>query len=500
MSSTFNVEKFVGQFKPLSLILFALFTAIALWITYWSAKRVREVSHYYVAGARISGFVNGMAIAGDYMSAASFLGVAGLVSFFGLDGIYYAVGFLAGWILALVLAEAVRRAGRYTAGDIVTSTYAAKDVTIIVAIATICISVFYTIPQMVGAGSIAQALLGIPYELGVLIIGTLVIIIVATAGMVSTTFVQFVKAFLILAAGVILMISAWILLGNGSPIEFLSKFIGSEVSIVKAGKSVETTGIGFLSPGHRFPNPMDIISLSLALVLGTMSLPHILIRYLTVPNVVEARRSTLFAVLAIGTFYVATIFIGLAAAILDTRYYTNSNLSAPLLAAYVGSEPLFAYVSAVTFIVIVGTVAGLMMATAGALVRDLLVKSFNMRFESEKRELIIARGAAIAAGIFAMVMGILARGMNVAFLVGLAFAIASSSFLPGMIASLFLKNRVNSKIVALSMLVGLVSSIILILLSPTVMGKAAIFPLSNPGIVTIPLAFTVLGIGVVGKK
>ena len=283
----------VYSFQPLAFALFLAISGLTILISILAARKIRTASHYYVAGGGVKWFVNGIAFAGDYLSAASFLGIAGMIAFSGFDGFMYSIGFLAGWIVALLLiAEAFRRIGKYTLGDALVHRFKSKKIRLAAAISTLTVSIFYLIPQMVGAGSIIVPLLGLPYEIGVLIIGLVVIFIVATAGMVSTTYVQFIKGFLLLIAAFGLTIGVLMASGYG-PLDFISRIISDPAIVMPKGNII--SGETLMSPGLRFKNPLDFVSLAMALILGTAALPHILIRYYTVPSPSDARKSTVIA-------------------------------------------------------------------------------------------------------------------------------------------------------------------------------------------------------------
>ncbi len=481
----------MAEIQPLSLAIFMIITVATLIISIYASRRVRTAGHYYVAGGGVKWFVNGFAIAGDYLSAASFLGITGLIAFAGYDGFIYAIGFLAGWIVALFLvAEPLRAIGKYTFADALTSKFKSRRIRLMAAISTLVISVFYLIPQMVGAGSIVGPLLGLDYEVGVVIIGGLVVVIVATAGMVSTTWVQFIKGFLLLIAVIGLTVGVLVVAGLG-PLDFIGTIINGNVTL-PTGKVV--SGDVFMSPGLKYTNPLDFISLAIALILGTAALPHILIRYLTVPKPSDARKSTVVAIVVMGIFYMLILFLGLGAIYFfnlghPTLNPADANLSAPLLAKYIGGDAFYAIISSIAFATILGTVAGLIMASAGAIAHD-IYKGVLGRQADEKKSLYISKMTAVGVGVVAIVLGILSKGQNVAFLVGLAFAIAASANLPALLCTLFWK-RTTEKGIIVGIAAGLAASILLIVISPTMMGSGAFFSLNNPGIVSIPLGFAV---------
>jgi cation/acetate symporter len=493
----------MAEIQPLTLAIFILITVATLVISIIAARRVRTAGHYYVAGGGVRWFVNGFAIAGDYLSAASFLGITGLVAFYGYDGFIYAIGFLAGWIVALFLvAEPLRAIGKYTFTDAIDANYNYRGIKLMAAISTLVVSLFYLIPQMVGAGSIVGPLLGLDYEVGVIVIGLVVIGIVATAGMVSTTWVQFIKGFLLLIAVIALTVGVLAYVGLG-PFAFIGDVINSMLTL-PSGKIV--SGEQFMSPGMKYTNPLDFVSLALALILGTAALPHILIRYYTVPKPADARRSTVVAIIVMGVFYMLILFLGLGAiyifqepggaSVLNPR---DANMTAPLLAQYIGGDVFYAIISSIAFATILGTVSGLIMASAGAIAHDIYTEVL-MKKSTEKRSLLISKGTAIGVGVVAIILGILSKGQNVAFLVGLAFAIAASANLPALLCTLFWKRTTEKGIVA-GISVGLASAILLIIISPTMMGADAIFSLNNPGIVSIPVGFAVtMGVSLLEER
>jgi cation/acetate symporter len=480
-----------NSFKPLAFALFLLITIATLAISVYFSRRVRTAGHYYVAGGGVKWFVNGIAFAGDYLSAASFLGVAGMIAFSGYDGFMYGIGFLAGWIVALFLiAEPLRVMGKYTFADALVHKFKSKRVRLAAAISTMVVSVFYLIPQMVGAGTIVQPLIGLPYAWGVVIVGGVVIMITATAGMVSTTWVQFIKGMLLLVAALGLTIAVLVLSGFG-PVEFITHFLENGASDPTTGVFPAYSGDAFLSPGLKFTNPLDYASLALALILGTAALPHILIRYYTVPKPSDARKSTVVAIVAIGAFYLMTLYLGLGAnyfAGQGSFLINDSNLSAPTLADFAGGEVFFAIISSIAFATILGTVSGLIMAAAGAIAHDLYTEIMGKK-TTEKAALRVSKMTAVGVGVVAILLGIMAQGMNVAFLVGLAFAIAASANIPALICTLFWKRTTEKGVVA-GIFTGLALSILLIVISPTMMTDA-FFSLNNPGIVSIPAGFLV---------
>jgi len=619
----------------LSILLFILFVAFVLGISFYFAGRAKSASGYYAAGSRIHWGVNGIAFAGDYLSAASFLGICGMIATAGYDGFLYSIGYLAGWIVALfIVAEPLKRLGKYTFTDALDANYNHRGIKLMAAISTLLVSICYLIPQMVGAGVLVTPLLGLPHAVGVIIVGIIVITIVATAGMTSTTYVQFIKGALLLVfslvlvsvvlirglstkpdqggrvpfqeyqtlpaveagGGITLEDPSWRIAavrevkglrfvklirdggeswwkaeadaetgglrlletqfsarladgtqtingapaskenelatvgnmeaiagktgdeastGSLNPFKFLS-LVGDSKSRIKLWKNasfddnggrvtvyypVLATGNRILRPGQRFKvegtatDKIDFLSLMLALFLGTAALPHILIRYYTVPSQAAARKSTIVAIAAIGFFYILTLFMGLGAMTNGVVNLLDDNMSAPLLARSFETF-LFSMISAIAFATVLGTVSGLIIAASGAVAHDLLDR-YGKVIKSDKQKVAAGKIVAFVVGALAIVLGILFKGINVTFLVGLAFAVAASANLPSIVMMLFWK-RTTARGITASIFVGVTSSIGLILFSPTMYelyGKdplGAPFPLKNPGIVSIPLSFLTL--------
>lgn len=615
----------------ISAILFFLsFVVLVLGLSYYFARKTKSSSDYFAAGGNIHWGVNGIAFAGDYLSAASFLGICGMIAFSGYDGFLYSIGYLAGWVVALFLvAEPLKRLGKFTFTDALDAKFDSKAIQLTAAISTLIVSMFYLIPQMVGAGALVKPLLGIPRHWGVIIVGAIVIFIVATAGMTSTTYVQFIKGGLLIIFSVILsvyvfnnglnlnpdskhinyhdfitlspeiedgkvlsvkdynvvgqrdvkgnifvklekdgvyrwfnldnehgtvqlneMISLTELsngdkLYNGEPKENAKFYqVGHMSKIIVEGKEVERTGplgpFKFLStiekseivrfsqskftdgedvitvwyqnktpgsdmmkPGLKFTigknatpiTKLNFVSLMLALFLGTSALPHILIRYYTVPSQKAARKSTIVAITAIGTFYILTMFMGFGAAVNGVLDVQSSNMSAPLLAKAFGVG-LFSIISAVAFATILGTVSGLIVASSGAIAHD-FIDIFLKKNLSEKNKVLAGKIAAFGVGIIAIILGIAFKGMNVSFLVGWAFAVAASANLPAILMLLFWK-KTTAKGIASSIVVGIVSALAIILTSPTMWARYGLDPdmamhkLDNPAIISFTLAILTL--------
>jgi cation/acetate symporter len=611
----------VYEISNLAIILFIVFVAIVLALSFYFGAKTKSSSGYFAAGGTIHWAVNGVAFAGDYLSAASFLGICGMIAFVGYDGFLYSIGYLAGWIVALFLvAEPMKRLGKYTFTDALDAKFNSKAIQLTAAVSTLIVSIFYLIPQMVGAGTLVEPLLGFPHWVGVVIVGAIVIFIVATAGMTSTTYVQFIKGGLLIIFSTVLAIyifnnglnltgtngksaSQYLLLTednmqgfteigtvpiekdgevvqtfaklekdgvyrwfekkdnkfyealsivipqegdklfNGEPKE-ASKFyqVGHLSKIVVDGKEVESTGsvgpfkfLGIINqselirfiqakfkdgeddvtvyyqkvtegkkmliPGVKFKigegatpiSKLNFISLMLALFLGTASLPHILIRYYTVPSQKDARKSTIVAIAAIGFFYVLTLFMGLGAATNGVLNMDDGNMSGPLLAKAFGVF-LFAIISAIAFATILGTVSGLIVASSGAIAHDLVDRYMGKQL-TDKAKVRAGKIAAFAVGIVAIILGILFRGMNVSFLVGWAFAVAASANLPAILMLLFWK-KTTAKGIAWSIIVGIVLALGIIItgekISNQFFGTDGLHKLNQPAIISFTGALLTL--------
>ncbi len=613
-------------------ILFVFFVGLVLGLSFYFARQARSASGYYAAGGTVHWFVNGIAFAGDYLSAASFLGICGMIATAGYDGFLYSIGYLAGWIVALfVVAEPMKRLGKYTFTDALDAKFNSKGIQLASAISTLVVSLFYLIPQMVGAGVLIQPLLGFPHYVGVILVGIIVIIIVATAGMTSTTYVQFLKGGMLVIFSTVLVgymcasglsttpdqegkvpfyeykvmaasadasavtpsdasykfaslkevkgvkfvkllkdgKDSWWVCETGSATEEInlreaqftaSKADGAKIingltaaeggklrqignmEIIKGrkGAGVKTGALGpmeylalvgssdssvrlwkdvsfedgadkirvfysYLAPGNRIMRPglkfkvegtfwekFDFVSLMLALFLGTAALPHILIRYYTVPSPAAARKSTIVAIASIGFFYILTLFMGIGAMTHGVVNVMDNNMSAPLLAKSFGTF-LFSVISALAFATVLGTVSGLIIAASGAVAHDLMDRYMGMNL-TEKSKVAAGKISAFVVGIIAIFLGIMFQGMNVSFLVGWAFSVAASANLPAIIMLLFWSRTTSQGIVA-SIFIGTVSALGLILLSPDMFklygldAASAPVPFGNPGLVSIPLSF-----------
>ncbi|WP_294748125.1 cation acetate symporter [uncultured Exiguobacterium sp.] len=470
--------------------LFAAIVGLTLVITYFAARKTKTANDFYTADGGLTGAQNGMAIAGDYMSAASFLGIAGMIALAGFDGFFYSIGFLVAYLVVLYLvAEPLRNLGKYTMADMIAARFNASKVRGVAAMNSIAISIFYMIAQLVGAGALIELLLGIPYTTSVIIVGILMTVYVVFGGMTATSWVQIIKAILLMAGTAVISFMVF------------AKFDFSIFKMFSEVKQATPLGDSFLNPGNKFKLPLDTISLNLALVLGTAGLPHILIRFFTVKDAPTARKSVVYATWIIGVFYILTIFLGFGAAAFvgsEDIIAANAagNMAAPLLAKALGGDLLFAFVAAVAFATILAVVAGLVLSAASAFAHDFYSHILRKGQATEKEQMTAARLASIAVALISMVLALFAQSMNVAFLVSLAFAVAASANLPVILLTIFWR-RFNTGGAVTGMVVGLFSSLILVALSPNlwaVDGSAlfvgeALFPLTNPGIVSIPLGF-----------
>jgi cation/acetate symporter len=612
-----------------AIIIFLVFVALVIGLSFYFGSRTKSAASYYAAGGTIHWGVNGIAFAGDYLSAASFLGICGMISYAGYDGFIYSIGYLAGWVVALFLvAEPLKRLGKYTFTDALDSKFNSRGIKLTASISTLIVSIFYLIPQMVGAGDLVVPLLGLPHWAGVVIVGAIVIYITATAGMTSTTYVQFIKGGLLITFSIILTfyilkngftlnpgenyhqfetveakieggnvvevnadyqiisqqnvgensfvklskdnIDNWFKiendtdstarltealsitntasgekLYNGAPKADGRFFqVGHMTKIVKNGEEVESTGplgpfeffsvleesevvlfqkasfndgddkvaafyqqptqgADVLKPGlmlkvgknAKFWDRFNFLSLMIALFFGTSALPHILIRYYTVPSQRDARKSTIVAIVAIGFFYILTLYMGLGAMVSGVNDMESSNMSAPLLAKSFGIG-LFSIISAIAFATVLGTVSGLIVASSGAIAHDFVDKYLKVPM-TDKQKVMAGKTAAFGVGLLAIFLGIIFKGMNVSFLVGLAFAVAASANLPSILGVIFWK-KTTAKGIASSIVMGVLSSIILILMSPSMFERyglpksEALVQFDNPAIISMPLAIIAL--------
>ncbi|MFI6340041.1 cation acetate symporter [Streptomyces sp. NPDC050535] len=505
-----------SEHRPLIVSLFAVFVVATLVITVWAGRQTKDAADFYAGGRQFSAFQNGLAVSGDYMSAASFLGIAGAIALFGYDGFLYSIGFLVAWLVALLLvAEPLRNSGKYTMGDVLAYRMRQRPVRTAAGTSTIVVSIFYLLAQMAGAGVLVSLLLGITSDAGkvaiVALVGLLMIVYVTIGGMKGTTWVQMVKAVLLIS-GTLLITFLVLLKFNFN----ISDLLGSAAS--NSGK-----GSAFLEPGLKYglttTSKIDFISLGIALVLGTAGLPHILIRFYTVPNAKAARKSVNWAIGIIGGFYLMTIALGFGAAALisqDEIVASNKagNTAAPLLALHLGGVDsawgaiLLATISAVAFATILAVVAGLTLASSSSFAHDIYANVIKKGTATEKEEVRAARYATVAIGVVSIGLGALARDLNVAGLVALAFAVAASANLPTILYSLFWK-KFTTQGALWSIYGGLTTAVGLVLFSPVVSGKATSmfpdvdfhwFPLENPGIISIPVGFLLGWLGTVLSK
>ncbi|NGN95117.1 cation acetate symporter [Nocardioides sp. KC13] len=510
----------------LTTVLFLAVVAVTIGITFWASRQTKSAADYYAGGRGFSGFQNGLAIGGDYMSAASFLGISGAIALSGYDGFLYSIGFLVAWLVALLLvAEVLRNSGRYTMADQLAYRMKQRPVRMAAATSTVVVSIFYLLAQMVGAGALVALLLGVEDQavknIVILLVGALMIFYVTVGGMKGTTWVQIVKAVLLMTGSALIVILVLAQFGFN-----LSELLGSAADA--SGK-----GDAFLQPGLKyglsFTSELDFVSLGLALVLGTAGLPHILIRFYTVPTSADARKSVLWAIGLIGVFYLFTLVLGFgAAALVDpTTLDKAGNLAAPLLAqevgggeGSVGGAVLLALIAAVAFATILAVVAGLTLTSSVSVAHDIYNSVIKRGKATEKEELKVSRWAAAGIGLVAILLAIPAQSLNIAFLVALAFAVAASANLPAIIYNMFWA-RFNTRGATWSIYGGLISCVGLVFFSPVVSGKTAVdavtgetisaslfplgvdfswFPLENPGIVSIPLGFFLGWLGTVTSK
>lgn len=494
-----------------SLLMFLAFILVTLGITFWASRRSSGSSAYFAAGRQIKGWQNGVAVAGDYMSAASFLGIAGLIAFFGYDGFMYSVGWLVAYLtVLLVVAEPLRNAGKYTMADVLAYRLKARPVRAMAALSTLTVSTFYMIAQMVGAGTLVALLLkdsGIKFPVAVIGVGVLMIIYVVFGGMLATTWVQIIKAILLM--GGTLLLSILVMAHYGFSFHnFFDAVAHVSVPDGKGGAIVKD----FLTPGLRYKPPygaLDLISLGVALIFGTAGLPHILVRFYTVPDAKTARHSVVWAMVLIGSFYIMTTFLGFGAATIVGQDFIKknggTNMSAPLLAQALAGDVFFAFISAIAFATILAVVAGLTISASTSFAHDFWTNVIHRGVErASGEEVRVARIAAFVVGFIAMGIAILlGPTANVAFLVALAFAVAASANLPVIVLSLYWR-RFNTTGAVMGLGVGLLASIGLILVSPSIMGIDAAtvvgaarhpiqakpwFPLENPALLSVPLGF-----------
>ena len=491
------------QRQPLNvaaIVMFLLFVAGTLGITYWAARRTKSAADFYAAGGGITGFQNGLAIAGDYMSAASFLGISGLVYASGYDGLIYSIGFLVGWpIILFMIAERLRNLGKYTFADVASYRLQQTPIRSLAACGTLTVVAFYLIAQMVGAGKLIELLFGLPYAFAVVIVGVLMIMYVTFGGMLATTWVQIIKACLLLFGATFMALAV------------LWHFGFNPEAMFAEAVAVHPAGQAIMAPGGLVTDPISAISLGLALMFGTAGLPHILMRFFTVPDAKQARRSVLYATGFIGYFYILTFIIGFGAItflMADPSFFQagadgtidkikgligGTNMAAVHLAEATGGNLFLGFISAVAFATILAVVAGLTLAGASAVSHDLYASVFARGRATEVQEVRVSRMATIVLGIVAIALGILFEQQNIAFMVGLAFAIAASCNFPILFLSMFWK-RLTTRGALIGGFLGLLAAVVLVILSPTVwetvLGyETAVFPYKDPALFSMIVAF-----------
>ncbi len=479
----------------LNMSIFAAFVAVTMFIVIRASRNNASAADYYAGGRSFSGPQNGFAISGDYLSAASFLGIVGAIAVNGYDGFLYSIGFLVAWLVALLLvAELMRNTGKFTMADVLSFRLKQRPVRMAAALTTLAVCFFYLLAQMAGAGGLVALLMGIDGRIGqsvvIAVVGIVMVLYVLIGGMKGTTWVQIVKAFLLIGGAVVMAI--WVLAIHGFNLS----------GLLEAAVAASDNGEAILAPGLQYANPVDFLSLGLALVLGTAGLPHVLMRFYTVPTAKEARRSVVWAIWLIGLFYLLSLVLGYGAgALLGTEQILSApggvNSAAPLLANALGGPLLMGFISAVAFATILAVVAGLTITASASFAHDIYASVIKKGKASGDSEVRVARITTLVVGALAIIGGIGVQGQNVAFLVALAFAVAASANLPTILYSLFWRKFTTAGAV-MSMYGGLGAAIILIVLSPVFSGTdtsvfpsidIAIFPLSNPGIVSIPVGF-----------
>ena len=475
-----------------AIIMFFAFVGATLGITYWAAKRTKSASDFYTAGGGITGFQNGLAIAGDYMSAASFLGLSGLVYLKGYDGLVYAVGFLVGWpVILFLMAEKLRNLGKFTFADIAAYRLGQKEIRTLAALGSLAVVTLYLIAQMVGSGKLIQVLFGLEYEFAVMLVGVMMIIYVTFGGMLATTWVQIIKAVLLLSGTTFMAFMV------------LATFGFSFEALATKATEVHNLGEAIMAPGGFISDPISAISLGMALMFGTAGLPHVLMRFFTVGNAKEARKSVVYATGFIGYFYLIIAVIGLGAIVflnspegqeyfIDGKLFGGNNMAAIHLSHAVGGNVFLGFISAVAFATILAVVSGLTLAGASAISHDLYASVINPNC-TEEQEIRISKIAVLVIGVVGVILGIAFEQQNIAFMVGLAFAIASSANFPILILSIYW-SRLTTKGAFLGGMLGLISAVGLVIVGPVVWvqilgNEEALFPYKHPAIVSVTLAF-----------
>ena len=483
--------------NAVSIIMFIVFVSVTLFITYWASKKSTTAAGFYTAGGNITGFQNGLAISGDFMSAASFLGISGLVYLTGFDGLIYSIGFLVGWpIILLLIAEPLRNLGKYSFADVVSFRLKQRPIRILAACGSLSTVILYLIAQMVGAGKLIEILFGLPYYSAVIIVGGLMILYVTFGGMLATTWVQIIKAILLLFGATSIAILV------------LYQFNFNINLFFEEAINIHEKGISILSPGGLISDPISAVSLGLALMFGTAGLPHILMRFFTVPDAKQARKSVAYATGFIGYFYLLTFIIGFGAIVLisNNSLYLDSansliggnNMAAIHLSHAVGGNILLGFISAVAFATILAVVSGLTLAGASAISHDLYANAFLKGKQNERNEMFVSKFATVFLGILSIYLGIIFQHQNVAFMVGLAFAIAASANFPLLLLSIYWK-KLTTKGVVIGGSLGLLSAILLVILGPVVwvdiLGNITpIFPYKYPALFSMSITFLIIWI------
>lgn len=479
------------QFNVPAIAMFLSFVVLTLGITWWASRRTKTTNDFYAAGGGISGFQNGLAIAGDYMSAASFLGIAGLVYASGFDGLIYAIGFLVGWpIVLLLIAEPLRNLGRFTFADVASFRLQQKPTRILAATGSLVTVVFYLIAQMVGAGKLIELLFGLPYEAAVIIVGVLMTLYVTFGGMLATTWVQLTKAILLLSGATLMAVLVMVQFGF------------SFEAMFAAATEVHAKGTQIMAPGTLVSDPLSAISLGIALMFGTAGLPHILMRFFTVKDAKQAHRSVFYATGFIGYFYILTFIIGFGAIVMllknpdffsDGKLIGGANMAAIHLSQALGGNMLLGFISAVAFATILAVVSGLTLAGSSAISHDLYATLVLKGDHNEKKEIRASRIATICLGVIAVLLGIVFEKQNVAFMVGLAFCVAASANFPVLLLSMYWR-KLTTRGAVIGGSMGLFTAVILVILGPTVWVDAfgfesPIFPLKYPAIFSVSVSF-----------
>lgn len=479
-----------------AITMFLAFVLVTLGITYWAARRTKTTADFYAAGGGITGFQNGLAIAGDYMSAASFLGIAGLVYTSGFDGLIYAIGFLVGWpIVLLLIAEPLRNLGKYTFADVASFRLQQKPIRILAASGSLVTVIFYLIAQLVGAGKLIEVLFGLPYQSAVIIVGILMTLYVTFGGMLATTWVQLIKAILLLSgASLMALLVLW-------------HFGFSFENMFAEATKVHTKGTAIMAPGTLVSDPISAISLGMALMFGTAGLPHILMRFFTVKDAVQARRSVFYATGFIGYFYILTFIIGFGAIVLlinnpgyfaDGKLVGGTNMAAIHLSHALGGDILLGFISAVAFATILAVVSGLTLAGSSAISHDLYSTLVLKGVRNEKKEMQASRIATVCLGVIAVLLGIVFENQNVAFMVGLAFCVAASANFPILLLSMYWR-KLTTRGAVIGGTLGLITALVLVVIGPTVWVdtlhyEKAIFPFKYPAIFSVSVAFIAIWI------